>query len=242
MAPSSRGALPAIRVPVSRNGHPGRDMRPPGGRRWRVPMAAEGWPFVLPPVGAALLLWTLGWPMVAGAALLLAAFLAFFFRDPERTMPVRPGMIVAPADGRVVLIRDDVDDAFVGPARQVSIFLSPFDVHVNRAPVDGTVVAVTHELGRFLPAWREEASERNERTSVSIEGERGRVLVRQVAGILARRIVCRVHPGDWVRAGDRFGMIKFGSRTDVVLPRGVRVSVTVGDRVRAGETLLGVLE
>jgi len=206
-----------------------------------LPIASEGWGFILVPLALAVaLVWT-GWAKVAALCLVVSAFMAVFFRDPERTAPGVSGAILAPADGRVVDVRGRVEDPFVGTAQQVSIFLSPLDVHVNRSPVGGLVVDVDYRPGAFLPAYKPEASERNERTSIAIQGEAGRVVVRQIAGVLARRIVCRVRPGDKLGAGERFGMIKFGSRTDVVLPASVRLSVRTGDRVRAGETILGVM-
>jgi len=212
----------------------------PAGRTRLVPIAPEGWPFVLPPLAAALLA-GLGRSRTALPLGALAAFLAFFFRDPERTPPPIPEAILAPADGRVTEVRDQVDDPFVGPARQVVIFLSPLDVHVNRAAIGGRVARVEYSPGGFRPAYRPEA-EGNERVSIAVEGEVGRVVMRQVAGVLARRIVCRVREGDRLEAGARFGMIKFGSRMDVVMPARARVLVAPGHRVRAGESVIGVLE
>ncbi len=167
--------------------------------------------------------------------------MAYFFRDPEGCAPDVAGAILAPADGRVMDAGSRIEDPFVGPARQVSIFLSPLDVHVNRAPLAGLVVDVARQPGDFLAAYKAEASTRNARTSVAIQGEAARVVVRQVAGVLARRIVCRVRPGDKLAAGERFGMIRFGSRTDVVVPLSARLSVKAGDRVRGGETIVGLL-
>jgi phosphatidylserine decarboxylase len=147
---------------------------------------------------------------------------------------------VAPADGRVVRIVE-VEDPFVGPAVRLSIFLSPLDVHVNRAPVAGLVQDVEYVPGGRLAAYREEASELNERCTVMLQGGTARVAVRQIAGVLARRIVCRVRPGDTLARGERFGLIRFGSRTDLLLPRGSDVRVRVGDRVRGGESLMGIV-
>ena len=206
-----------------------------------LPIAPEGWPFIGAPLAAAVLAAAAGWAPVAGLFALGGAFMIYFFRDPERAAPSVPGAILAPADGRVVDVRARLEDPFVGPAQQVSIFLSPLDVHVNRAPVGGLVVEVDHRPGAFVAAYRPEASERNERTSLHLQGEAARVVVRQIAGVLARRIVCRVQPGDKLAAGERFGMIKFGSRTDLVVPIGARLSVKTGDRVRGGETIMGVL-
>jgi phosphatidylserine decarboxylase len=206
-----------------------------------IPIAREGFGPILVPFAVALALAGLGWPAAAAPFAALGAFMAFFFRDPERVVPDAPGAILAPADGRVVDVQARVEDGFVGVGQRVSIFLSPLDVHVNRAPVSGLVVAVERRPGAFRAAYRPDASERNERVSVAIQAEAMRVVVRQIAGVLARRIVCRVQAGDKLAAGARFGMIKFGSRTDVVVPAGVRLSVRQGDRVRAGETILGVL-
>ncbi len=206
-----------------------------------LPIAAEGWGFILVPLAlAALLAWT-GWTKAALLFGVIAAFMTFFFRDPDRAAPAIPGAILAPADGRVVDVRTAVDDPFVGAAQAVSIFLSPLDVHVNRSPLAGLVVGVEHRPGAKLAAYRPEASEQNERTTIAIQGEAVRVVVRQIAGVLARRIVCRVRPGDKLAPGERFGLIKFGSRTDLIVPASVRLRVKAGDRVRGGETVMGVL-
>ena len=206
----------------------------------RVPVAAEGWPFILPPAAAACIMAVMGWAGAAtGFAVVAVAFLGFF-RDPDRTAPALPGAVLAPADGRVMVITEAVDP-WVGPAVRVSIFLSPLDVHVNRAPIGGLVKNVEYVAGRFLAAYRPEASEQNERCATSLDGDRARVTVTQISGVLARRIVCRVRPGDTVRAGERYGLIRFGSRTDLVLPRGADLRVRVGDRVRGGESVMGVL-
>ena len=162
-----------------------------------------------------------------------------FFRDPDRTPPEVPGAVLAPADGRVMAVVE-ATDPWVGQAVRVSIFLSPLDVHVNRSPIAGLVKNVEYAPGRFVAAYRPEASEENERCTVSLEGET-RVAVRQIAGVVARRIVCRVKPGDPLRAGERFGLIRFGSRTDLIVPRGTTVKVAVGERVRGGESVMGVL-
>jgi phosphatidylserine decarboxylase len=206
-----------------------------------LPIASEGWGFILVPLALALALAWAGWWKLAAAAAVLAAFMAFFFRDPERTAPAVAGAILAPADGKVVDVRTAVSDPFIGAAQAVSIFLSPLDVHVNRAPLAGLVVGVEYRPGAKGAAYRPEASERNERTSIAIQGEAARVVVRQIAGVVARRIVCRVRPGDKLAAGERFGLIKFGSRTDVIVPASVRLRVALGDRVRGGETVVGVL-
>ena len=206
----------------------------------RVPVAAEGWPFILPPALMACVLAGVGaWKAAGVLAVPALAFLGFF-RDPERTPPVLAGVVLAPADGKVMGI-DEVDDAFTGPAVRISIFLSPLDVHVNRAPVAGLVRSVTYASGQFRAAYKPEASDVNERCTVAIESDSGRVAVRQIAGVLARRIVCRVRAGDKLGAGERYGLIRFGSRTDLFVPRTTTVRVRVGDRVKGGESIMGVL-
>lgn len=179
---------------------------------------------------------------MAGGGLLAGVALAclFFFRDPERTPPGLRGAVLAPADGRVREIREH-HDPFVGEAVRVSIFLSPLDVHVNRSPISALVTEVEHRPGRFLPAYRAEASEQNERCRIALQGEAARVTVSQIAGVVARRVVCRVRPGDKLQAGERFGLIRFGSRTDLVVPKGTRLRCRSGDKVRGGESVIGVL-
>ncbi len=205
----------------------------------RVPVAAEGWPFIFPPAVAACILAGVGWWAAAGVLAVPAlAFLAFF-RDPERRPPDVPGAVLAPADGKVMEVAF-ADDAWVGSAVRVSIFLSPFDVHVNRAPVAGLVVGVEYAAGKFRAAYRPEASEVNERCTVALEGSM-RVAVRQIAGVLARRIVCRVRVGDKLELGERYGLIRFGSRTDLLVPRGSEIRARAGDKVRGGESIVAVL-
>jgi phosphatidylserine decarboxylase len=206
----------------------------------RFPLAPEGWPFVAIPAGIAALL------ALAGRRGLSVPFAAAslaslgFFRDPEREVPSIPGGVLAPADGRVMQV-DQISDPFVGSAVRVAIFLSPLDVHVNRAPIGGLVAGVVYSQGRFVPAYKPEAGAGNERCMVHLQGDSARVTVTQIAGVVARRIVCRVGPGDKLAVGERFGMIRFGSRTDCCMPRGTDVRVRVGDRVRGGVTLLGLL-
>ncbi len=179
----------------------------------------------------------------ATAAAAVAGFFGFFFRDPARRVPAAPGVVVSPADGRVVFA--GAAEAGVAPGgawRQVSVFLSPLDVHVNRVPVGGTVTRVHRSAGRFLPAYRRKAATENERCEIWIEHGAQTVVCRQVVGVLARRIVCRLSAGMSVATGQRFGIMKFGSRMDVFVPEGVRLRVRTGDVVRGGETILAVLE
>lgn len=166
-------------------------------------------------------------------------FLSYFLRDPERQSPTGDGLFVAPADGRVVTVQQVEEPVFLqGPATQISTFMSVLDVHVNRASMAGEVAFQEHRPGRFLPAYRHEASDENESNLVGlVEGET-RILIKQVAGILARRIVCWSSVGQRLTRGQRFGMIKLGSRVDLFLPPDVEVLVAPGDKVRAGETIL----
>lgn len=206
----------------------------------RIPVAREGWPFILGPAVAALGFTLLGRRRLAAPFWAASAASLGFFRDPERAVPAVTHGVLAPADGRVTSVEDAVDP-FVGPSRRVSIFLSPLDVHINRAPIAGLVSDTVYTPGRFVAAYDPAAGEVNERCAVRIQGEQARVTVVQVAGVVARRIVCRVGPGDKLEAGQRFGMIRFGSRTDCYMPKGTDVRVKVGDRVIGGVTVLGLL-
>ena len=203
-------------------------------------IAREGYGIIL---AAALLAVTsslAGWGWAAaGSGLLTLAFIGFF-RDPERIAPAGEGLILSPADGRVVeILKLENGGSFGGARTRVSIFLSPLDVHVNRAPVGGQVEEVRYQKGRFFAAYKEEASESNERNAVVIVDPTGsRIGVVQIAGVLARRIVCRVKKGDCLIPGQRIGLIMFGSRVDLFLPDGARVDVVEGRHVKGGESIL----
>jgi phosphatidylserine decarboxylase len=175
-----------------------------------------------------------GFWWVAGILLLVTLFMAFFFRDPKRVPPSDPDVVVSPADGKVTRISSAGADSTV-----VSIFLSPLDVHINRSPIPGKIIDVLYSPGKFLMATNEKASLVNEQNALTIQGEKITVVCKQIAGILARRIVCWKAEGDSLGLGERFGMIKFSSRTDVLLPANVRVTVKEGDRVRGGTTVIG---
>jgi phosphatidylserine decarboxylase len=181
----------------------------------------------------------------SAAFLVLAAAMVFFFRDPDRHPGSdAAGTIVSPADGKVMVAGSPPEGAAPGPGSwtQLSIFLSPLDVHVNRIPVTGRVSRVEYRPGRCRAAYLPEATIENERSEVWIEGRGWTVVCRQITGVLVRRVVCRARPGADVRAGDRLGVMKFGSRMDLFLPAGVRLKVAVGDRVTAGETVVAVLD
>jgi len=206
-------------------------------------------PAGVPFIGGALLV-----ALIAGAAIgwilaipfvVLGLFFLFFFRDPERLPPTETGLVLSPADGRVIIAGSALADAAPPPGPeawlQVSIFLSPMDVHVNRIPASGRVMKVLFSPGRFLPAYRHEAGGTNERSEIWIDHGGQTVVARQIVGMLARRVVCRARVGDEVRAGDRFGIMKFGSRMDIFLPLTATIKVSVGQTVRGGETVIAVL-
>lgn len=194
-------------------------------------MAKEGFPFVIIPALIAMLLAFFQLWILASAFALIAGFMAFFFRDPYREVPDGEGLIVAAADGRVTRI-DETDDG-----KLVSVFMSPFDVHINRSPIAGTIQKAEYIAGKKAPATSNSASFTNERNSLTINGD---VLVRctQIAGIVARRIVCWNKEGDELKRGQKFGLIKFSSRTDVLMPVHVELMVKIGDHVKGGQTVL----
>jgi len=200
-------------------------------------MVRDGIPWVAIPVALAIIPMLFGLWWIAIVLILVAAFMAFFFRDPRRRIPNEPGIIIAPADGKVTVVR--CGEPEVGSDSLVSIFLSPLDVHVNRAPTAGKITEVQYKKGKFLMATDERARDVNEQNTLTIEGDNIRVKCSQIAGILARRIVCWKREGDRVELGERFGMIKFGSRTDLLLPCSVEVVVKKGMRVRGGVTIIG---
>jgi phosphatidylserine decarboxylase len=172
----------------------------------------------------------------------LAAFFLYFFRDPDRVSPQDPALVLSPADGRV-LVAGAADPAAAPPGdwKQISIFLSPIDVHVNRSPVSGRVTKVDFRRGKFLPAYHRDAAATNERSEVWVDHGGVHVVFRQIVGILARRVVCRVQPGSQLKAGERFGIMKFGSRMDVFLPANTELKVGIGDAVVGGVTVIAVL-
>jgi phosphatidylserine decarboxylase len=204
----------------------------------------SGFPFILGALAlaAGLGAW-LGW-VFALPFLVLAGVFTFFFRDPERRVPAATtgADVLSPADGTVLVAGAPTADAAPpGSWKQISIFLSPMDVHVNRVPVSGRVTRVLMTRGRFLPAYRADAATVNERSEIWIDHSGQTVVARQIVGILARRVVCRLQGGEAVQAGQRFGVMKFGSRMDVFVPADAEVTVKVGDTVRGGETVIAVL-
>lgn len=201
-------------------------------------IAREGIVYIVVPGVLTVISLVMGvWP--AGIVFgVLTLFMTFFFRDPDREVPTDPDLIVAPADGRVTRVKP-VDNASEQSSTLISIFLSPLDVHINRAPIAGKITNVAYVNGKFLMATDERASLVNEQNALTIEGDEITVICKQIAGILARRIVCWKHVGENVELGERFGLIKFSSRTDLLLPANVQVLVTEGNRVRGGTTIIG---
>lgn len=211
-------------------------------------MAKDGWPFVLPFATLAVLsfaaafkagrpwLWLLSFFL-----LFLTLFFAYFFRDPERKIPVDENFILSPADGKVVAVETVSEPLFFkSQSQKISIFLSPLDVHINRIPASGKVDFLSYLPGKFLAAYQDKASTDNEQTAIGISTPHGKILFKQIAGVLARRIICRLKPGQEVQAGEKFGMIRFGSRVDIFLPKGVELKVQKGDKVVGGETVMAV--
>jgi phosphatidylserine decarboxylase len=199
-------------------------------------MVREGYKFAAPPLVIAVAAWLLGWKWPAAMFLFLAAFVLYFFRDPERELPADPAAVVSPADGRVVEIAEEPLEG--RPGRRVSIFLSIWDVHVNRAPVAGAIRRIEYRPGRFYAALRSRASAENEQNVIHLSTERGEILFKQIAGWIARRVLCWKAEGDGVARGERVGMIRFGSRVDLWLPREAELVVRRGQHVRAGSSVL----
>ncbi len=203
-------------------------------------MELDGWRFVGPAAGLALICLGLGWRsgsklLISGGVVLalLALFCAYFFRDPERTVPEGKGWVVSPADGKILSVANDPDGRI-----RIAIFLSVFDVHINRAPISGTVKSVEYRPGKFFKAFDPRASKENEQAVIVIDSEYGPVEFSLIAGILARRVICRVHSGEELIIGQRVGLIRFGSRAEVVLPAGTSILVKSGDKVKGAATAL----
>ncbi|MFB3905932.1 MAG: phosphatidylserine decarboxylase [Acidobacteriota bacterium] len=195
-------------------------------------MARDGWYFIIPLVVAAAASWFLGWPFVTGVLIFLAGFVAFFFRDPDRAIPADSQVVVSPADGKVIRIRQEEDGS-----TRLSIFLSVFDVHVNRAPIEGTIVRQDYRPGKFFIASDDRASVQNEQLVITIRGER-ELSFALIAGIVARRIIPWKKPGDAVNKGDRIALIRFGSRVDMILPHNCDLLAKKGDRVCSGRSII----
>lgn len=199
-------------------------------------MVKEGFPFVIISLLIAIIFSYFGFWILAIAFAILTLFMAYFFRDPRRTIPTEADIIVSAADGKVTRIEENEN------GKLVSVFLSPLDVHINRAPIAGKIIEVDYIRGKKVPATRNDASFINERNSIKIEGEKLTVICTQIAGIVARRIVCWNKLGDELAIGQKYGLIKFSSRTDLLMPKNVQILVNIGDRVVGGETIIARLE
>jgi phosphatidylserine decarboxylase len=204
------------------------------------PMVRDGYYYGLALIVAAILLGWLTRPAWAILPVLLALFFLWFFRDPERSIPQEPGALVSPADGKVTDV--SIVSTEIGKQTRVSIFLSVFDVHVNRSPIAGVIRDVRYQRGKFLDARSPDCADRNEQNAVTVEGDGQWIVLKQIAGLLARRIVFAPKIGDHLERGQRVGLIKFGSRTDVLFDAAARVNVKVGDRVKGGSSVIAYLE
>ena len=208
-----------------------------------IPFAKEGFPFIGTAAGVTLCAGWLGWTPVAVIGAGLTLFVSWFFRNPARVVPDGPGLVVAPGDGKVIAIEEEFEPRYLKErCLRVTIFLNVFDVHINRIPCEGVIEDVQYQPGLFLVASKPEATVKNEQNALMIATAGGaKVLCVQVAGLIARRIVCWVSPKERAKLGERFGLIRFGSRMDTFLPIGTKLRVAVGDRVKGGSTILGDL-
>jgi phosphatidylserine decarboxylase len=208
-----------------------------------IPVVREGLPFVAATGAAAAVATAAGWVWLGACLGGVTFFTAWFFRNPKRTVPVVNGAVVSPGDGRVIAIEEEFEQRYLKEkSTRVSIFLNVFNVHVNRIPCSGIVEAVAYQPGRFVAANRPDATLKNEQNALMIRTVEGaKVLCVQVAGLIARRIVCWASPGERVQRGDRYGLIRFGSRMDMFLPTSAKLQVKVGEHVKGGETILALL-
>jgi phosphatidylserine decarboxylase len=207
-------------------------------------IAKQGFPFIISVGILAIIFAYLGIMWISAIFFLLTSFVAWFFRNPERRSPENEKVIVSPADGKVIRIEDVMEnDMLDEPSKKISIFMSVFNVHVNRVPCSGTVAAIRYRAGKFFSANLDKASSLNEKNSILIKTNGGKkILTEQIAGLIARRIECWINEGMYINKGDRFGLIRFGSRLDIFLPHDVAISVSIGDKVKAGETPIGWLQ
>jgi phosphatidylserine decarboxylase len=199
-------------------------------------MIKDAYRFAVPPLVAGIVCFIPGWKWPGGILILLGLFVFYFFRDPQRTIPTEPGILVSPADGHVVEIVDELLDSVMG--HRVSIFLSIWDVHVQRAPAAGRIADVVYVPGLFYAAWRSDASRENEQNIIYIHTPNGNVIFKQIAGAIARRVICWKREGEEISLGQRVGLIRFGSRVDVWLPLDTEVTVKRGQKVKGGESIL----
>jgi len=208
----------------------------------RIPIAKEGYIFILPLAVLTGIFWALSWLWAVGLFGGLFLFVTWFFRDPERNIPEDPNAIVSPGDGKVVEIIQEKDPLLDEAYTRVSIFLNVFNVHVNRVPIAGRIQATRYNPGKFLNAASHKASLDNEQSAILLNNGRVTILVKQIAGLIARRIVCWAKEGDEYQRGQRYGLIRFGSRMDIFLPEGTNIKVAIGDIVHGGSSIIGYLK
>jgi phosphatidylserine decarboxylase len=220
-------------------------------KRKQTLIAREGYPFIFFLLGHGIFLLLLRWYRGGGLFLLISAlmffltcgFVTYFFRDPKRVIPTTPGAVVSPADGKIINISQTKVPGFNEPYVKVSIFLSVFNVHINRVPIAGKVEAIDYTPGKFKAAFVDKASSDNEHNTILVAGEQAKIIVKQIAGLIARRIVCWIKPGEQVAKGERFGLIRFGSRTELFMPATItQLKVNKGDVVKGGETIIALLQ
>ena len=212
-------------------------------------MARDGWMFIIPLCCVTVLVLLLDqwmpniiWVILASIVGVLILFIGFFFRDPTRTIPKGEGLSLSGGDGKVVVIKElDYEPFIDGPAIQISVFLSVLNVHINRIPFSGVIKHRQLVKGKYELAYKDTASGNNEQLTLDIENDRGRIVIKQIVGFIARRIVCYVQEGDQVQTGEKYGLIRFGSRIDIIVPPQTTIRAKVGDHVKGGETILGVL-
>ena len=208
----------------------------------RIPIAKDGYMFILPLAVLTGIFWALSWLWVTGLFAGLFLFVTWFFRDPERSIPEDPNAIVSAGDGRIVEIVQEKDPLLDGVYTRVSVFLNVFNVHVNRVPIAGKIQATRYNPGKFLNAASHKASLDNEQSAILLNNGHVTILVKQIAGLIARRIVCWAEEGDEYQRGQRFGLIRFGSRVDIFLPEGTDIKVEIGDIVSGGSSIIGYLK
>lgn len=206
-------------------------------------VAKEGFPFIASGIMLTLISLAVGWRCPALILFLITLFIVWFFRNPRRNIPYSHELIVAPADGKIIEVKEEFEKRYLnGKAIKISIFMSIFNVHINRIPFPGKVLSVSYNPGRFIAASRDKASLENEQNAILMETKEGkRILFIQIAGLIARRIVCWLNVGNNVERGERFGLIRFGSRVDIFLPPDVDLKITKGSKVKGGETVIGVM-
>ena len=208
-----------------------------------LPVAKEGLPFIASGIMLTSISLAVGWRCPALILFLITLFIVWFFRNPRRNIPDTCDLIVAPADGKVIEVKEEFEKRYInGKAIKISIFMSIFNVHINRIPFPGKVLSVSYNPGRFFAASKDKASLENEQNAILMETKEGkRILLIQIAGLIARRIVCWLKVGNNVESGERFGLIRFGSRVDIFLPPDVELKISKGSKVKGGETVIGVM-